>query len=205
MLREVSDLSTRSYSDEEDFDAPLEQLPASQLPASISSLWKSYDNPLTANTEDPDAQAPVEQSDSVADSEDSTDVSPNRGRVRFNNTFEPDITPSKQEDSASLPASWSACDNDDLGAIATLLAAAGSMTVQHVPNPAAAAGSQGDFISNTTALEAEDMLGLGTLDLRSCTLVQSAPGLEWAQVRLNASFSSSPQVRDHVSRHPQLA
>lgn len=202
MLREVSDLSTRSYSDGEDFDAPLEQLPASQLPASISSLWKSYDNPLTANTDDPDVPAPVDQKDGVADSEDSTDVSPNRGRVRFNTTFEPDTLPSKQEDSAALPATWSACDNDDLGAIATLLAAAGSMTVQQVPNPAAAASSQGIFISDQIVLEAEDMLGLGILDLRSCTLVQSAPGLEWAQVRLNASFSSSPQVRNHVSRNP---
>ena len=202
MLREVSDLSTRSYSDGEDFDAPLEQLSASQLPGSISRLWKSYDNPLTTNTDDPDVPAPVDQNDSVADSEDSTDLSPNRGRVRFNTAFEPDTTPSKQEDSASLPATWSACDNDDLGAIATLLAAAGSMTVQQVPNPAATAGSQGDFISGQIAFEAEDMLGLGTLDLRSCTLVQSAPGLDWAQVRLNASFSSTPQVRTHVLSNP---
>ena len=193
MFRELSDLSSRSLSDEE---GPLAQPSASQLPAGTTSLWKSYENPLTSSAAEVDKFTSGD--DDVAESEASAELPSKRGQVRFNTAFEPEEVSSKQEDLAALPASWSACNNDDLGQIAALLAGAGSFTAEQASSQDAAVGSQAVSIAEQTALEAEDMLGLGTLDLRTCRLVQHAPVLDWQQIRLNASFSRTQQVTSNL-------
>ena len=191
MFREVSDLSSRSLSDEE---GSIARPSASQFPAGTTSLWKSYENPLTSNPAEVDKLDLWGQDDDITEGEPSAELPSRRGQVRFNTAFEPEEVSSKHEDTAALPASWSACDNDDLGQIAAVLAAAGVFTAEQVSSQDAAADSQAITTAEQTALEADDMLGLGTLDLRTCRLVKHAPVMDWQQIRLNASFSRMPQV-----------
>lgn len=185
MLREVSDLSSLSYSEDE----------FAEVPANEPSVWKSCENPLTLGAEGSKRGDSGDQVNITAQQELTNDLLGYSGQVRFNTAFEPDEVPSYQDHDDALPASWSACDNDDLGQLAAALAAAGSFTADKTGNENGAGGRAAEPLPEHPASEAEDMLGMGTVDLRTCTLVQMAPVPVWnQQVRLNASFSQMPQV-----------
>lgn len=197
MLREVSDLSIGSHSDDEGFDTSdsLTQLAAYQTPAANFSLWKSRDNPLVTLPDEPQRADSGDQDDTSAQSGGFAELDTYKGQVRFNTAFERDEVSIKQEDADALPASWSACDNDDLGQVAALLAAASSFTAELAPKQNKTVGSQAEIAPSEANLEADDMLGMGIVDLRTCTLVRQTPASDWSQqVHTSTSFNVALKV-----------
>ena len=95
MLREVSDLSSRSYSDDDSYGSPLDNPKKPSFvkldtPAEFE-LCKSHDNPLNANAiqqMELRADDVDEQAKGLLDSENSAELSGARGQVRFNTAFE---------------------------------------------------------------------------------------------------------------------
>ena len=192
MYREVSDLSFGSE-DEDHVKAPPQFGSAKAREGSNDSLWKTYTNNLDKNAE-------IEQMDddnTLQDSADSAGELPHtRGTVRFNATFERSQDEDQQSDQAGLPASWAACDMTDLAVVAAHLASAALPPAQQSAND--------QYATNTlllhSPLEAEDMLGFGTLDLRSCTLTRRSAAFATTQrLGMLASFSHPVQV------HPRIA
>lgn len=194
MLREVSDLSSRSFSDDGSNVSPLEKPSFAKFEsAAESGLWKSYDNPLNANAipqSEAQAEDIDEQAEGLQDSEGSAELSGTRGQVRFNTAFEAEAESVHTEESVAGPASWSACDHDDLSEIAAVLATAGTYKAT-IPK-----SGEADIVSpQQTSFEAEDMLGLGTIDLRSCTLTHKRASLDWSQQASGAAaLTATPQV-----------
>ena len=189
MYREVSDLSFGSISEDED---PVKASPLSgvsnEYESALGSSWKTYTNNL-------DQEAEVEvlvEDDMVQESAASAGRLPStRGTVRFNTTFEPSQDVDQEPVQLDLPATWAACDMTDLALVAAHLASAAMPAVQQSANDQYAA----DAILLHSASQTEDMLGFGTLDLRSCTLNRRAAAFAATQrLGMHASFSNSVQV-----------
>ena len=189
MYREVSDLSFGSISEDED---PVEASPQSgsvkAYEGTNDSSWKTYTNDLDTDVE----VGQLEGDDVLQDSADSAgELSRTRGTLRFNTTFEPSQDEDLQSEQAELPASWAACDMTDLAVVAAHLASAALPPVQQSAHDQYAT----DALLLQSPLVAEDMLGFGTLDLRSCTLIRRAAAFATTQrLGMHASFSHSVQV-----------
>lgn len=188
MYREVSDLSFGRISEEEAVQST-PQSPSAKLYEGINdSSWKTYINEL-----DKDAEVEeMEGDDMVQDSAVSTGkLAGTRGMVRFNTTFEPALDEDQQSEQTDLPASWAACDMTDLALVAAHLASAALPLIQQSASVQYAA----DALMLHSSLEADDMLGFGTLDLRSCTLNRRAAAFAATQrLGMHASFSHAVQV-----------
>ena len=189
MYREVSDLSFGSISEDEEAVQSTPQSPSAKVyEGTNDSSWKTYTNEL-----DKDAEVEeMEGDDPLQDSADSTEkLACTRGTVRFNTTFEPSLDEDQPSEQADLPATWAACDMTDLGLVAAHLASAALPVIQQSANGQYAA----DALMLHSSLEAEDMLGFGTLDLRSCTLNRRAAAFAATQrLGMHASFSHAVQV-----------
>ena len=186
MLREVSDLSLGSVSDaDESSDSlRLQSVSAKTFAGSVNGSWKTYKNELD---EDPDAEE-------VPNKEQDLSVYPeglsSRGTVRFNTTFEVSPNEDEQLEDTGLPVTWDDCETGDLAVVASHLAAAALPPQQQSADERCA-----DALLLQQSLEAEDMLGLGTLDMRSCTLTrQAAPFAATQRFGLHSSFTTSTQV-----------
>lgn len=196
MYREVSDLSFGSLSEEEETTAAVKALaPASSRSygEGQDSSWKTYTNNLEDSSdaaEEPDEDEPVQESTA------STDGLPHsRTQVRFNTVFESSQVFNEQdEEEPALPTTWSACDTADLGIVATHLAAAALPQVQQAADHSHAAASQEATALLRMPLETEDMLGLGTLDLRSCTLRQAPAFMATQRHGVEVCSSRAAQV-----------
>ena len=194
MYREVSDLSFGSVSDEEEGSSEAAFAAASAKPAESIVSWKTYTNELEdlQDVEDLEADEDQPESDLSIDSPSSS-----HARIRFNTTFEADKDSKsgkkrRQVQDADLPTTWAACDSADLGIVAAHLAAAALP-----PARTSHEASQDDATAMLlqTPLEAQDMLGFGNLDLRSCTLNRQTPALGTTQrLNMRASFSMASQV-----------
>jgi hypothetical protein len=196
MLREVSDLSFGSFSEDEEANAATSQAfsPAKAYCSSEDDSWTKYTNKLEEREDciDPDGEDEAQVS-ALSGGQ----ISGRRAQVRFNTVFEADEQTDEEPQDAALPTTWSACDTADLSVVAAHLAAAALLPAQqaapnsHVavsPDPAA-------LLLLHSPIEAEDMLGFGTLDLRSCTLTKHSPAIAASpQFRLEASFSRAAQV-----------
>lgn len=189
MYREVSDLSFGSISEDDDpVEAPPQSRSVKAYEGTNDSSWKTYTNDLGKDAE----VEQLEGDDMLQDSTDSAgELSLTRGTVRFNTIFEPSQDEDQQSEQADLPASWAACDMTDLAVVAAHLASAALPPVQQSAHDQNAA----DALLLHSPLQAEDMLGFGTLDLRSCTLTQRAAAFAATQrPGMHASFSHPIQV-----------
>lgn len=182
MYREVSDLSFGSGSEgSQEGDNPLEASPQLSLSdvyeGERDSSWRTYTNDLDLEADDEDLEADNLVQDSAA----SSGAVP--GMVRFNTTFETSQDTHQQSERLELPATWAASEQSDLAVIAAHLAAAALPPVKQ-------SSSDQYAVLLPSPLTAEDMLGCGTLDLRSCTLSRRAATFAATQ-RLGtyASFS----------------
>ena len=194
MYREVSDLSFGSE-DEDPVEAPPRSGSAKAREGSNDSSWKTYTNHL-----DRDAEVEqLEDDDMLQDSADSAgDLPRTLGTVRFNATFEPSQDQDQQSEPADLPASWADCDMTDLAVVAAHLASAALPPVQQSASDQHAT----DALLLHSPLEAEDMLGFGTIDLRSCTLTKRAAAFAATQrLGMHASFSHPVQVLRACTAH----
>ncbi len=197
MLREVSDLSFGSFSEDEEATAASTNQVLSAAKAYCSredGSWTKYTNNLDEGEEctDPDGEDEAQVS---ALSEGQTSGS--RAQVRFNTVFEADEQADEEPQDAALPTTWSACDTADLGVVAAHLAAAALLPAQQAApnNHVAVSSDPAALLLLHSPIEAEDMLGFGTLDLRSCTLTRHSPAIAPSpQFRLEASFSRAAQV-----------
>ena len=200
MYREVSDLSLSSISEDED---PVKAWPQSGSTKACESIdgnsWKTYTNDLNKGAE-------VEQTEDDNTLQGSVqsvgEIPRTRGTVRFNTTFESSQDEDQQSEQAELPASWAACDMTDLSVVAAHLASAALPPVQQSANDQ----STLDALLLHSPLEADDMLGFGTLDLRSCTMTRRAAAFAATQrLGMHASFSQPVQVLKactvHCCRH----
>lgn len=199
MYREVSDLSFGSISEDEDpVKATLQPCSAQAYEGTDDRSWKTYTNELDKDAEAED----MEDDDPLQDSADSTEkLACTRGTVRFNTTFEPSLDGDQLSEQADLPATWAACDMTDLTLVAAHLASAAVPLIQQSANGQYAA----DALMLHSSLEAEDMLGFGTLDLRSCTLNRRAAAFAATQrLGMHASFSHAVQVLKAFSNLMQI-
>lgn len=186
MYREVSDLSFGSISEGDD---PVEASPQSEIvEGGHDTSWRTYTNNLDVEADGEDSGA----DDTVQDSAVSSERLPStRGMVRFNTAFEADQDEDQQAEQNNLPASWAASEMSNLALIAAHLAAAALPPVQQSSPDQYAA----DAVLLPSPLTAEDMLGCGTLDLRSCTLNRRAATFAATQrLGTHASFCIPPQV-----------
>ena len=194
MYREVSDLSFGSVSDEEDGPSESTFAVVSAGPAESIVSWRTYTNELEDLQDVEDFEADEDQPGSEL-SVDSPSSS--HARIRFNTTFEADKDSRtgkkrQQRQDSDLPTTWAACDSTDLGVVAAHLAAAALP-----PARTSHEANQDDATAMLlqTPLEAQDMLGFGSLDLRSCTLNRQTPALGTTQrLNMKASFSMAFQV-----------
>ena len=196
MLREVSDLSFGSFSEDEEANAATNQASsaAKAYCSSEDGSWTKYTNNLEEREDctDPDGEGEAQVS-ALSGGQ----TSGSRAQVRFNTVFEADEQANEEPQEAALPATWSACDTADLGVVAAHLAAAALPPAQQpAPNSHVAVSSDPAVLLLLQApIEAEDMLGFGTLDLRTCTLTRHLPAVAPSpQFRLEASFSRAAQV-----------
>lgn len=183
MFREVSDLSFGSSSEgPQDGEDPHEALPPLGLSEAYQggrdSSWRTYTNDLDLEADDEGLEA----ADLVQDSAVSSGAV--LGMVRFNTTFEPSQDADQQSERLELPATWAASETSDLAVIAAHLAAAALPPVKQSSSDQYAA----DAVLLPSPLTAEDMLGCGTLDLRSCTLSRRA-----------ATFAATQRLGTHAS------
>ena len=193
MLREVSDLSFGSFSEDEEATNQASS-PAKAYCSSEDGSWTKYTNNLEEREDctDPDGEGEAQVS-ALSGGQ----TSGSRAQVRFNTVFEADEQANEEPQDAALPTSWSACDTADLGVVAAHLAAAALPPAQQAaPNSHVAVSSDPAVLLLLQApIEAEDMLGFGTLDLRSCTLTRHLLAVAPSpQFRLEASFSRAAQV-----------
>lgn len=200
MLREVSDLSFGSFSEDEEPAAAsscLASLHSKPYRGTHDGSWKTYTN----NLEDGAGVADIDTEEQAQESEVSgTELSSSKGQVRFNTVFESDQDRGEQEEELDLPTTWSACDPAELGLIAAHLAAAALPPIQQAANHSRAASQDSAALLMQVPLEAEDMLGFGTLDLRSCTLNRQAPNLTaTSRFPIESSFSGAAQVHRQTS------
>lgn len=197
MLREVSDLSFGSFSeDEEAAAASTNQAfsPAKAYRSSEDGSWTKYTNSLEGRE---DCSDPDNEDEAQASALSGGQMSGSRAQVRFNTVFEADEQSDEEPQDVAWSTTWSACDTADMGVVAAHLAAAALPPAQQ-----AAPNGHVAVISDPAVLlllqpptEAEDMLGFGTLDLRSCTLTRQMPATAPSpQFRLEASFSRVAQV-----------
>lgn len=197
MLREVSDLSFGSFSEDAEPDAASSILVSASFKPYRSSQdgsWKTYTNTLEDTEEQGDitSEGAAQQSDALTN-----ELSSSRAQVRFNTAFETDQILDEELPESVVPTTWSACDTADLGIIAAHLAAAALPSVQQASNHSSAAiSSDPAVLLLHIPLEAEDMLGLGLVDLRTCTLSTHVPAAAATpRFCLEASFSRAAQVR----------
>lgn len=188
MYREVSDLSFGSTSEDED---PVKVWPQSGSTKAFEGIndisWKTYTNVL-----DKDAEVEqIQDNDTLQSADSAGEILHTRGTVRFNTTYEPSQDEDQQSEQTDLPASWAACDMTDLSVVAAHLASAALPPVQQSANDQ----STTDALLLHSPREVEDMLGFGTLDLRSCTLTRRAAAFAATQrLGMHASFSHPVQV-----------
>ena len=197
MYREVSDLSFGSDSEEEHATEPArEQTAAAQAREdNQNTSWKTYTNRLD---EEPDGTEP-DSGEVVEDSASSTErPHSTRATVRFNTVYEASQDDDQQSQDHSSETRWADCDPADLVLFSSHLASAAlPPTKQNADDRRAA-----DLLLLQNPLEADDMLGFGTLDLRSCTLRRRAAAFTATQrLGVHASFSSCGQVPSHLCQH----
>ena len=193
MYREVSDLSFGSVSEADELSNSLrlQSVPSRAFANSINSSWKTYTNELD---EDPDAEEVANKEIAQDLSVSAEGLSSSRGNLRFNTTFEVNPAVDAQSEDSGLPATWADCDTADLAIVASHLAAAALP-----PKQQSADDRHADVPFLQMSLEAEDMLGFGTLDMRSCTLIRQAAAFVATQrFGLHSSFTTSVPVR-HIS------
>ncbi len=197
MLREVSDLSFGSFSEDEEAVAATNQAfpPAKAYCSSEDGSWTKYTNNLEGRE---DCTDPEGEDEAQVSALSGGQTSGSRAQVRFNTVFEADEQADEEPQHAALPTTWSACDTADLGVVAAHLAAAALLPAQQAAssNHVAVSCDPAALLLLHSPVEAEDMLGFGTLDLRSCTLTRHAPAIALSpQFRfLEASFSRAAQV-----------
>jgi len=197
MLREVSDLSFGSFSEDEEATAASTNQafsPPKAYRSSEDGSWTKYTNNLEEREDcsDPDGEDAA-QASALSGGK----TSGSRAQVRFNTVFEADEQSDEEPQDAVLPTTWSACDTADLGVVAAHLAAAALPPAQQAATNSHVAVScdPAALLLLQPPIEAEDMLGFGTLDLRSCTLTRHSPAIAPSpQFRLEASFSRAAQV-----------
>ena len=197
MYREVSDLSFGSGSEDgreaaEAFETDKQASP--QQRDNILS-WKTYTNELENLSDSAETDTEEQIGADVATGSPAS----SHALVHFNNAFEigeNGADGGQEVLELDLPTSWSACDTADLGIVAAHHAAAAIPPVSVSTSVSPTAKQQDETsLLLTTPLEAEDMLGFGTLDLRSCTLKRQSPALATTQrLNIRASFSMAAQV-----------
>ena len=191
MFREVSDLSFGNISEDEELaqTSPCEFSASSRADAASEvGSWKTYTNKLDEDPEHQDADG----NDVVQGSAESAEAFWGRcATVRFNTAFEAHQDTDDQPEEDNLPATWAACEVADLAIVAAHLASAALPLTQH---PASDRFAE-DATVQSLPLQLDDMLGFGTLDLRSCTLNRRAAAFVATQrFGMRSSFSSPAQV-----------